>query len=400
MKNTLQLIEINSSKLEREFINLPKRLYKDNKYWVCPSDSAIRNAFDPKQNVQFDGGEAIRWIAVNAQGETLGRIAAFYNHKTASIEEQPTGGCGFFECVNDQAVANLLFDAARDWLAGKGMEAMDGPINFGSREAWWGVLVEGYDYEPLYENVYNHEYYKTMFESYGFQNYFNQNSYLYRIGIEQHNPSIDRRANRLLADPAYEVRNIKGRKLRDVADDFREIYNRAWAAFPGVEPMSVSKSHELIRSFQPIVDPNIILFTFHENKPIGFFIMVPDINPILKKFNGRFGLWQKLKLLWKVRYSKDCNRIFGVIFGVSPDYQFKGVESAIMIFLRDNFVMTPRNKRYDSLEFAWIGDFNPTMNKMIEKYVGAVRHKQHTTYRYLFDREKEFKRCPSLVVKR
>ncbi len=401
MQNKYILVEVTNSHLEHEFLDLPKRLYANHPYWVCPSDSAIQHIFNPQGNVFYAQGDAIRWIVQTAdRAETVGRIGAFYNLGTSQLEEQPTGGCGFYESIESQEVANMLFDASHQWLAGHGMEAMDGPINFGSREAYWGLLVDGFDFAPLYENVYNLPYYQALFENYGFQNYFNQNSYLYRIGQEQLNPVVERKADRLLTDPSYSVRNIRGRKLRDVAMDFRSIYNQAWAAFPGVEPMSEGKVLELLRSMQPIIDPDILFFAYHEGNPIGFFVSVPDINPILKDFNGKFGLWQKLQLLYQVRFGSKCNRIFGVIFGVIPEYQFRGVESAMIKHLRDDYAMTPRNKRYKTLEFAWIGDFNPIMNKMLEKYVGAKRHKQHVTYRYLFDRTKEFKRCPQLERKR
>ena len=149
-KYTLQ--EVTSPQLAREFLNLPKRIYKGNRNWVCPLDEDIEKVFDPARNPLFGDGEAIRWLVRNRKNEVVGRIAAFYNREQAAIEEQPTGGCGFFEAINDQEVADLLFDAARMWLASRGMEAMDGPINFGPRDTWWGLLVEGYEFQPLYAN--------------------------------------------------------------------------------------------------------------------------------------------------------------------------------------------------------------------------------------------------------
>ena len=161
-KYTLQ--EVTSPQLAREFLNLPKRIYKGNRNWVCPLDEDIEKVFDPARNPLFGDGEAIRWLVRNRKNEVVGRIAAFYNREQAAIEEQPTGGCGFFEAINDQEVADLLFDAARMWLASRGMEAMDGPINFGPRDTWWGLLVEGYEFQPLYANPYNPPYYKELFE--------------------------------------------------------------------------------------------------------------------------------------------------------------------------------------------------------------------------------------------
>ena len=111
------------------------------------------------------------------------------------------------------------------------------------------------------------------------------------------------------------------------------------------------------------------------------------------QFGGKFGLWQTLQLMWDLKVRKASDRVFGIIFGITPEFQGKGIESAIMTYIHDTYVLTGRSP-YKEFEFAWIGDFNPVMNRMIERYVCATRHKMHTTYRYLFDRTKEFTRCP------
>lgn len=146
-----RLYEVTSPALVREWLDLPKRLYRGNRNWVCPLDCDVLEVFDPEKNELFADGEAVRWIVRDASGTVVGRIAAFYNREKAALEEQPTGGCGFFECIDCQQVADMLFDAARLWLASRGMEAMDGPVNFGQRRDWWGLLVEGYEFQPLYK---------------------------------------------------------------------------------------------------------------------------------------------------------------------------------------------------------------------------------------------------------
>ena len=393
------LKEVTSKALEQEFIDLHKRLYKGNRNWVCPLDEDIKAVFDPAKNKMFADGEAIRWVAYNNEGEVVGRIAAFYDNEHAYSYEQPTGGCGFFEAIDDQELANMLFDAARMWLVSRGMEAMDGPVNFGSRDSWWGLLVEGYQFQPLYGNPYNPPYYKDLFENYGFQNYFNQNTYLWKVDDDDINQSIHERAKRLHNTPGYSFAHIEMDNLEQVAEDFRIIYNKAWSLFTGVKPMPKEEAQKLMKTLRPIIDPNIIFFSYFNNEPIGFFIMVPDINRIIGKFNGKFGLINKLRLMWDLKIKKSCDRIFCIIFAVSPEFQGKGVESGMIQYVYESYIRTDRNN-YKSFELAWIGDFNPVMNRMIQSYVCATRHKMHTTYRYLFDRTKPFKRCPRLGIKR
>ena len=397
MKYTLK--EVTDKLLEKEFIELPRRLYKGNRNWVCPLDEDIKAVFDPSKNKLYADGEAIRWVAYNQEGEVVGRIAAFYDNEHAFAYEQPTGGCGFFEAINDQELANQLFDAARMWLLSRGMEAMDGPVNFGARDSWWGLLVEGYEFQPLYANPYNFPYYKELFETYGFQNYFNQNTYLWRVYDDDINASIAERAKRLMNTPGYSFSSINVDNLEQVAEDFRIIYNKAWSLFTGVKPMEKEEAQKIMRTLRPIVDPNIIFFTYFNNEPVGFFIMVPDINRIIGKFNGKLNFWNKLRLMWELKVKKSCDRIFGMIFAVTPEFQGKGVESGMIQYIYENYFCVP-NVKYKTVEFAWIGDFNPVMNRMIQQYVGATRHKMHTTYRYLFDREKPFTRCPRLGIKR
>ena len=393
------LKEVTNKALEQEFIDLHKRLYKGNRNWVCPLDEDIKAVFDPEKNKLFADGEAIRWVAYNNEGEVVGRIAAFYDNEHAYSYEQPTGGCGFFEAIDDQELANMLFDAARMWLVSRGMEAMDGPVNFGSRDSWWGLLVEGYQFQPLYGNPYNPPYYKDLFENYGFQNYFNQNTYLWKVDDDDINQSIHERAKRLHNTPGYSFAHIEMDNLEQVAEDFRIIYNKAWSLFTGVKPMPKEEAQKLMKTLRPIIDPNIIFFSYFNNEPIGFFIMVPDINRIIGKFNGKFGLINKLRLMWDLKIKKSCDRIFCIIFAVSPEFQGKGVESGMIQYVYESYIRTDRNN-YKSFELAWIGDFNPVMNRMIQSYVCATRHKMHTTYRYLFDRTKPFKRCPRLGIKR
>lgn len=393
------LKEVKTKSDEKVWVHADRQFYKENPNWVCPLDDDIKKVFDPKRNEKFKNGEAIRWTAVDTEsGKVVGRIAAFYDRDAAGDYEQPTGGCGFFECIDNQEVANLMFDACRDWLAARGMEVMDGPVNFGARDSWWGLLVEGYQFQPLYANPYNPPYYKELFENYGFQNYFNQNSYIWRVYDDRLNDVVLEKAKRVMATPGYRFEDIRNTDLDDAAQNLRIIYNKAWSLFTGVRPMSEEDARHLVQTLKPIIDPNIIFFAYYNDEPIGFFVMVPDLNRVIGKFNGRFGIIEKLRLMWDLKVKKASDRIFGIIFGITPEYQGRGIESCMMRYILETYIQTDRN-HYKTVEFAWIGDFNPVMNKMIQRYVCATRHKMHTTYRYLFDRTKEFTRCPKLGLR-
>ena len=392
------LQEVLTSHDAKRWLNLSKRIYRDEPNWVCPLDGDIERVFDSKSNHLFEDGEAIRWIALDEKGESVGRIAAFYNREQAKVSDN-MGCCGFFESIDSQEVANMLFDAARKWLLERGLEGMDGPVNFGSRDSWWGLLVEGFDYQPLYGNNYNPPYYKALFENYGFQNYFNQNSYIWRAESGVLSDIALEKAHRVLANPDYQIKDMCGVDLAEAAEQLRTIYNKAWSLFTGVKEMTKEEAQKLMRTLKPIIDPQLIYFAYHKGEAVGFFVMVPDLNCVIGKFDGKFGLWQKLRLLWNLKVRHSCDRAFGIIFGITPEFQGKGIESAIMTYILENYIQKGHS-HYRSFEFAWIGDFNPVMNRMIERYVCASKHKMHTTYRYLFDRTRPFERCPRLGLKR
>ena len=392
------LEEVKDKKAERRFLEVPLNIYQGDKNWIRPLDNDIKGVFDPRKNELFAEGEAIRWILKDESGACVGRIAAFYNKRIAAENEQPTGGCGFFECINDSQAANILFDAAREWLISKGMEAMDGSINFGDRDQWWGVLTEMFDAPPVYGMNYNPPYYKDLFEAYGFRNYFNQHSFYRDLRAETISPVLVEKAKRLRENPDYEFRYVRKSELKNIAEDFRTIYNKAWAKFNGVAEMSSEQVKHLLAKLKPIIDERLIYFAYHKGTPIGFFIMVPDLNGAIRHLNGKFDFWAKIKFLYHLKIRKSCNIIEGLIFAVTPEFQGKGVESGMI----DCFKLEINSKptHYKHLELVWIGDFNPLMIRMVETYVGARKYKMHTTYRYLFDREKEFKRAPRVSFSR
>jgi len=388
MKN----LEVNSTPLEREFLMVPVRLYANEPNWIRPLDRDIENVFDPDNNKTFKNGECIRWVLQNEQGESIGRVAAFVNNKTVTKgNDQPTGGLGFFECIEDQKAAFLLFDTCKAWLQSRGMEAMDGPINFGSRDRWWGLLIDGFDIEPNYQCNFNFPYYKEFFEAYGFQVYFYQ--YTFRRLIKE--PLSDRLAEKaeiLSKNPDYAFRHLRKDELDQLPEYLHHVYNKAWANRSENPELSLAQAKILVSQMKPIVDHRLLYFGFYKDEPISFFISLPEINQIFKYVNGKLDWWGKLKFVWHT-IMKTNRKAFGVLFGVIPEHQGKGADGAMVMASR--VVLQDQYKRYDEYEMNWIGDFNPKMINVV-KQVGAHEAKRHATYRKLFDESKPFKRSPNL----
>ncbi len=388
------LHEVNSPKSVKLFLDFPSKLYRNEANWSRPIDDDIEKIFDPKKNKKFRKGDAKRWILKDRDNKVVGRVAAFYDMETAKKNKQLTGSLGFFDCINEQEAANILFDACRDWLKEQGMEAVDGPINFGERDSFWGCLVDGF-HEPVYNMPYNFPYYKDLFEAYGFQNYFNQYTYLRKIKKHGFTDEIVRKAERVFENPDYTFETYDDSKREKIAEDFAFIFNAAWARFPGIPKTSKAHSLALLKQMKPIMDDRLIIIAYYKGDPVGFFIMMQDISQITRNFNGKLNLINKLRLMFLLKYRKRVTRIIGRLFGVVPEHQGKGIEGGLVVTF-EKLATTP-GFPYTDLELNWIGDFNPTMMKVCEQIGGKI-YKTHVTFRYLFDRDATFEKAKKVNI--
>ncbi|MBI3482072.1 MAG: hypothetical protein HY015_03725, partial [Bacteroidetes bacterium] len=347
--------EVINSDDRKEFLLLPLQLYKNSRQWIRPLDKEIESVFDPEKNKSFRSGECVRWILKNESSVTIGRIAAFYDNKIVNKgNDQPTGGVGFFECINDRSAAFLLFDQCKQWLQSKGMEAMDGPVNFGNRDRWWGLLVEGFDREPNYQCNYNPPYYKDFFEAYGFQVYF----YQLTLGRKVNGPLDEKlylKAKLVASDPSYKFEYLPKKDWGTLAGKIKEVYNKAWANRGEIPELTDQQAKLIVKQMKPIMDERLIWFGYYNGEPIAFLLALPEVNQIFKHVNGKLDFFGKLKFLWH-SLLKTNRKAFGVLFGVVPTHQGKGVDGAIIEAFRE--VHQNQYKRYDEFELNWIGDFN------------------------------------------
>ncbi len=384
----MTIIEVNSSSTIKQFHQLPFEIYKDDKKWVSHIKQEVEAVFTKKKNKFFRHGEAIRWILEDKNGKTIGRIAAFINRKKAMSEKQPTGGVGFFECIDNKDAAHLLFDTAKKWLEEREMQAMDGPINFGERDKYWGLLVEGHENAPIYGNAYQPAYYQAFFESYGFQTYFEQ--YMLTRSVHQEIPLKYReRSAKIMKDPGYTFRHMEKSKMFEYAEDFRIVYNKAWTTHSNFKGMAESQARAIMRKMKPVMDEELIWFVYYKGEPVAFFISLPELNQIFKYINGNLNWLGKLKFLFH-QWRGVCDNVFGVVFGITPEHQRKGLEGAIMMAVKKQF--ETGSSKYKDIIITWIGDFNPKMLRIAEN-IGTEKYMTLRTYRKLFDKNAPFERC-------
>lgn len=385
----MEIVEVNTAQLHKVFLKINVLVNHHDPNYIQPLDKDITLVFDPEKNLNFRFGTACRWVVKDDNGQWAGRIAAFTNSKYKTKgDDQPTGGIGFFDCINNQTIANLLFDTAKNWLQQHGMEAMDGPINFGERDAWWGLLVEGFS-PPLYRLNYNQPYYQQLFESYGFQVFFNQICWERKVRDPLEQRFFDGH-KKLAAREGFRAERVQKKNLAKYALDFATVYNKAWASHEGNKEMSPEGALKLFNQMKPVMDEDIAWMAYFKDEPVAVYLNLPDLNQIFRHFKGKFGLWEKLKFLW-YNWRGKCNKMVGIIFGVVPRFQGMGLD----YFLIVEAAKIVQHVKYEFSELQWQGDFHPKMMN-ISKHLGFTQNRRLITYRYLFDRNKPFVRHPLL----
>jgi len=376
--------EVQNNQQKKEFLNFPTRLYQHDKNYIRPLDKDINDIFSPEKNKFYVDGECTRFLFKN-KSETVGKIAVFINKSYE--QHQPTGGIGFFDCINDQETANFIFNHCKNWLQERGIEAIDGPINFGERDKFWGLLTEGF-LEPLYCMNYNFPYYKELFENYGFKTYYEQLCFSRPIFAEVSRVFTVMHA-KYSKNPQISAKPLKKNNIEKFARDFTEVYNSAWASHGSGKQIEEAKVLKMFKGMKPIINEHISWFVYENEKPIAMWMNIPDLNQWFKYLDGKFGIIEKLKFLWVKKFKKN-EKMVGLVFGVIPEWQKKGIEG-FMIWEGTQHLR--KHTDFKTTELQWIGDFNPKMIKIAENLDTTVTRKL-ATYRYLFDQEKDFERHP------
>lgn len=384
----MQVIEVTNKQTIDIFHRIPCLIYENDKNFIHSLKIQIEETFNPQKNAKYKIGNACRWV-LKKNNNFIGRIAAFFDSDYSGQYEQPTGCIGFFECINDEPAAFLLFNTAKNWLEKYGMQAMDGPVNFGENFFCWGLLKEGFK-PQTFGMQYNPEYYNELFEAYGFKTYYDQFSYSLDITKPDLPPRFWKIAEWVANKPGYSFEHFTFKNQDKYIQDFIEIHKQAWNSHGNYKPVRFHELKEVIRSAKLLIDEEFLWYAYHNNKPVGFFMMILDFNQILQKLKtGKLNWWRMLKILY-YKKRKVIKRCRVIVLGVVPAYQGKGIESAIFYQLKKVML---RKTWYNEMEMSWVGDFNPKMNALFKSF-GATHSLTHATLRYLFNPEKEFTRAP------
>jgi len=303
--------------------------------------------------------------------EPVGRISAHENNQHILVHNDGAGFFGFFECVNDQMVANALFDAASNWLNERGLKTMRGPVSFSVNHEV-GLLIDAFDEPPLIRMTYNPPYYAGLIEGYGLQKI--QDLYAYAMFESEEFPKRLRDiAVFVLEDPKLVVRRLDVRDFKHEVDRIRKIYTEAWSENWGAVPLTEEEFDHIVGEFKLIYDRDLSFIAEYDGEPAGLSLVLPDMNQALKKADGRLFPLGLLKILWHKRKITSWRM---PVLGVLKKHRMRGIEA---VFCCWTFDAAKKNRNYRKCELSWILESNAAANALLSR-MGARRSKTYRIY--------------------
>lgn len=356
----MQLITVEHKDTWKLFHQVPHRVYQGDPNWIAPLEHDVEHIFDPEKNTAWKEGTARCFVLLDEAGIPAGRIAAFIDHAANRLQEYPIGGIGFFECVRRVDFAMALFAYAEEFLSKHGAKIVEGPVNFGEREKFWGLLVRGFD-PPLYQENYHPSYYKDFFLQAGYLPYeqiLTYTGFSKNIPFERFAAIASRQKERY---PLH-VEAMDYNALEKFASDFAEVYNASFAVFEHFHPVTPELVRNMLLQAKPIADTHIAAIAYHGESPAGFIALYPDINPLLRHAKGKLNWWTTPVFLLKKRFTHTYNAK-GLGFGIHPEFQSKGIFAILL-----DFLCSKRNvHRYPQMFLAGIRAHNHAIRSIYIK---------------------------------
>ena len=365
---SIKIRTVQNKKELMKFIKFQWEIYKNDNYWVPPLIMERKKLLNKEKNPFFKHAEAEYFLA-EKDGKLVGRIAAIKNDMYLKYHNDDTGFFGFFECIDDQKIANALFDTAKNWLKQKGLKNMMGPANPSSNDEW-GMLLEGYDDSPRILMTYNPKYYNVLCENYGMK----KAKDMYAWKLEHSKVATSDKLNRgqEIVRKRY---NIKVTQLdmknfdRDI-EKFKYIYNKAWAPNWGFVPMTEAEIDAMAKDLKPLAEPSLVLFGTIGDELVGAALVMLDYNQIFKNMNGRLFPFNFIKLFTQKK-KITWGRI--LTLGIIPKYQKKGLDAVLYWEILER----SHKLGIDRGEASWVLEDNDMMNRGLE-LMNADKYK---TYR-------------------
>ena len=371
-KSDVTVVTPKTRRERKQFLNLPWQIYRDCPYWIPPLRRNQEELVGYRKHPFYDNAAGQSFLAYR-DNRPVGRILAIDNkiHNEAFADD-PRGFIGFFESIDDQQVADALFDAARGWLRERGLTNLRGPAN-PSINYEWGLLIDPFDMPPTFMLTYNHEYYIKLWENIGFEKVQDMFSY---FGHRDYIPTLEEKVT-FIAEEASRRLNVKLRQIdkkrfnQDV-QEFLNIYNQALIGTWGFIPLSDAEVVHMSKSLQQLIEPQLTLVAEIDGKAVGMIFGMLDYNPRIKEIDGRLFPFGFLKLMTRRR---EIKRVRFISTNVLPEYQRWGVGVILTRFMLEPAL----DFGIEEAEFSWVLETNYLSRKSLERG-GLSLEKTHRVY--------------------
>jgi GNAT superfamily N-acetyltransferase len=366
-RQELQVEEVKNHQDLMTFIRFPWEIYKGDEYWVPPLIKDQLLKFSP--NHPFRSHSEMILFLARLQGKIVGRIAGIIDHNYIEFHQERVGFFGFFESIHNAGIAGSLLSRVAAWLKEHGMEKMEGPMNPSTNDEC-GLLIEGFDFSPCLMMPYNPRYYPSLLEGFGLKKIMDVYAYWaekYSFQEDRLTRITDRLKQR---EPQLWVRSLNLRHFDQELKIIKDIYNQAWSKNWGFVPLTEAEIDELAKNLKPLAVPDLILFAYSGEEPIGFSVSLPDYNEVLKHLNGKIGILGGLKFLY---YSRKIKTLRVMLLGVKQIFRSKGIEVLLYV---ETFRRGPQ-AGYPQGECSWVLETNIPMRHGLEAMGGRL----YKTYR-------------------
>lgn len=371
----VEIRKVSNRKELKAFILLPFKLYKHDPNWIAPLIGDQIKFFDPAKNPFFLHSEAELFVAYK-DNKLVGRISAQTNTRHNLEHKDEMGFFGFFECINDQEVANALFETAYRWNKARKREGMRGPFNLTINDEC-GLLVKGFETPPFVMMTHAHPYYQKLYEGYGLTKamdmyaYFSEKREIPERVAKLHDALLKRSKATI-----HSLSKDKVQMRKDIETVFR-LYSEAWQYNWGAVPMTDAEFQHLVDEMLPLVDPDMVLFAEIDGKPVGFSLALPNYNEVLKVMHGRVN---PLTLLKAAIAKKRISSARVIVMGVLDEYKNRGIDTIFHYYSYKNGI--PKGIYYG--EFSWVLECN-TMMVRVAEMLGADPYKTYRIYETKID---------------
>jgi len=356
----------------RAFLKFGRELYRDDPLWVPPLWHAFKGLLGWKKH-PFNAISEQQTFLARRDGHVVGRISAIVNHEHNRHFQENRGFFGFFECIDDQAVATALFEAVREWHAARGITQIRGPMN-PSMNYEVGLLIEGFDDRPTFMMPYNKPYYARLIENAGYAKTHDLLAFIgYRDNLDQ---QLSRTANVVeQASKMFNVtiRHMDRKKFREEVRLFLELYNRSCLHVWGFVPITPGELDAMARDLKYVIIPGLTAIAEVEGKPVGAVFGLPDYNPRIKKIKGRLFPFGWITFL--SRRTDDLVRLRLLSTNVVPEYQKWGLGLILLVSLVPKGLALGMQEA----EFSWVSEHNDLARKSLEKG-GTKIYKKYRIY--------------------